>query len=406
MGRTGAVHRTASRCGLFLWALTAAGLASAQAPSGLGQAVEAAWRLSVEATSARGQGLIAQAHSDAARAWWAAPPAIELSRRSPRGGEPEARTESEFLVAVPMLMPGQRSARMAAADSDEQLSRATLAVARWRIAGEVREAAWSIVARESEWSLSSRDAEALEALARDVERRVAAGDLARADALAARAEWLSAQAAAAEANQRLEAARANWASLVGQVDVPRQVEPVVTGELRHPLLERVALATARARKQSDLIRAERQDPPELTLRYRRETTAAGLPAENSVGLGLRIPLGTDDRNRPREAGALAALDGALAEAERAEREVRRDIQSARQAAEVAEVALKADIERATLLRERASLVEKSFRAGQSALPELLRARLAAQQAEAAREARQSAVGLARARLNQAYGHTP
>ena len=310
------------------------------------------------------------------------------------------------MVAVPMLMPGQRSARIAAADSDEQLARATLAVARWRIAGEVREAAWSIVARESEWSLASRDAEALEALARDVERRVAAGDLARTDALAARAEWLSAQAAAVEAKQRLEAARATWASLAGQVDVPRQVEPEVNGELPHPLLERVALATARARQQGNLVRAERQDPPELTLRYRRDTTAAGLPAENSVGLGLRIPLGTDDRNRPREAAALAALDGALAEAERAEREVRRDIRSARQAAEVAEVALMADIERATVLRERASLVEKSFRAGQSALPDLLRARIAAQQAEAAREARQSAVGLARARLNQAYGHTP
>lgn len=303
-------------------------------------------------------------------------------------------------------MPGQRAARMAAADVDGSLARASLASARWRLAGDVREAAWSVVAREGEWALAKRDAEVMAELARDVDRRVAAGDLARVDALAAQAEALAAEVASGEARQRLDLALAGWAHLVGPAGVPRDIEPLRGPLPRHPEAERAARAVDRARRQVDLVRVSRSDPPELALRYRRDTASSSPIVDSSVGLGVRIPLGTDDRNRPREAEALGALDVALAEEAQAERQVRREIESSRQALALAERALEADAGRSARLRERASLVEKSFRAGQTSLPELLRASLASRQADAALEARHAALGLARARLNQAYGHTP
>ncbi len=381
--------------------------AAAPADSGLlAGAVEAAWRRSVDAASARGRDVLAAAQADASRSWWAAPPALEASRRVPRGNDAGARTESEVALSWPVLMPGQRVARMGAADIDGRLARASHIAARWKVAGEVREAAWAVVAREGERSLAKRDAEVLRELALDVDRRVAAGELARADALAARAESLAADTIAAEASQRLDAALANWASLTGGAALPREVEPVLEPASVHPEVERARLAAERARHQGELVRLSRSEPPELTVRYRRETAPGNPLADNSVGLGVRIPLGTDDRNRPREAEALAALASALAEQAQVERHIAREIEISRQAVALTERALAVDIDRAALLSERASLVEKSFRAGQGSLPELLRASLASRQAQAASEARHAALGLARARLNQAYGHTP
>jgi outer membrane protein TolC len=62
--------------------------------------------------------------------------------------------------------------------------------------------------------------------------------------------------------------------------------------------------------------------------------------------------------------------------------------------------------RAELLRERAALIERSFRAGESALPELLRASTASAQADVAFAGQRAALGLARARLNQVNGLMP
>ena len=72
----------------------------------------------------------------------------------------------------------------------------------------------------------------------------------------------------------------------------------------------------------------------------------------------------------------------------------------------AEAQLDAETARAGLLRERASLIDKSFRAGETPLPELLRALAAAAQADSAAARQTAALGLARARLQQALGLFP
>jgi len=63
-------------------------------------------------------------------------------------------------------------------------------------------------------------------------------------------------------------------------------------------------------------------------------------------------------------------------------------------------------EKATLLNERAKLIRASFNAGETSLPELLRAASAAAQADYSAARQEAAFGLARARLQQAYGQLP
>jgi len=304
-------------------------------------------------------------------------------------------------------MPGQRGARQAAAQAERQVAEATMAAARLRIAGEVREAAWTLVARQAESSVAERNERSLRELSDDVERRVKAGELARADALAARAEFLAASVALAEVQQRLEAARAQWKALTGLEQVPDPTEAAARpADAPHPELVLAAIHVQGARSKLEVVRGSRGDPPELLLRYRRETAGSGLPAENSIGVGLRIPLGTDDRNLPREKAALAEVDVASAEELRLRRRLESEAQAASFTLRSAERQAEAEAARAELLRERAALIDKSFRAGESALPELLRAAAAAAQAEAAAASQRAALGLARARLNQTHGKLP
>ena len=373
------------------------------------QAVDAAWEKSVQLPAASGRVGVARARRLAADSPWAAPPSLDiLNRGEPLRASAAGQRETEVGVAWPLLLPGQRSARIGSADSELGSSEAGLRAAKLAIAGEVREAAWTVLAREAELALAESQAKALLQLAADVDRRVAAGDLARADSLAARAEALAASNAAREAAPRLEAARARWRVLTGLPAVPAALEPAAAevSPDEHPEMAAATLRLETARKRLDLTRAERRDPPELMLRYRNEVAASGLPSQNSIGVAVRIPFATDSRNAPREAAVLAEVEVALAEERRTRERLAAELASAKALASATEQQVAQEESRAALLRERARLIDRSFRAGETALPELLRTLSAAAQAESSLARQRAELGLARARVQQAAGVLP
>ena len=106
---------------------------------------------------------------------------------------------------------GQGEVARAGLDSPEAGSRA----AKLRVAGAVRKTQWQAQAGAAELLLAEVRAAGVRSLANDVERRVAAGDLARSDSLALRAERLAAEAEVAGARQRLDSVRAAWRLLTG-----------------------------------------------------------------------------------------------------------------------------------------------------------------------------------------------
>lgn len=388
------------------------GAVQAQSVPSLGAAVEAAWQRAVQAREADGRIDMARAGQAAAKSLWAAPPALELSHYDDRLQHNAGRRESEIGLAWPLWLPGQRSARGDVAQADMRLAELARNAARLRIAGEVREAAWALSAREAELALAGAQVQGLQALADDVERRVRAGDLARADALAVQADLLAASAALAQARQHREAARAEWLVLTGIEPLADAGEPNV-GDSRpgsdfsaHPEIALAALATERARSNVDLVRLSKRDPPELIARYRQEAPGSGSAVQNSIGIAVRIPFGTDDRNLPLEAAALSAFDVARTAQKRLGERVESAIAAAGTAMLAAETRLIAEQSRLALLRERARLIDKSFRAGETPLPELLRALNAETQAEGSVARQQAELGLSRARLQQSLGIQP
>lgn len=357
--------------------------------------------------SAAGQLGLARASQAAAQSPWAAPPSLELARRGEPLSSSSGLRESEIGIIWPLLLPGQRSARGASAQADLDTAGVAQRAAKLRIAGEVRNSAWIVVAREADRAIAEAHARTIERLATDVQRRVEAGDLARADALAARAEHLAAAAAEADAHRQVDAARTTWRVLTGVDAVPDGSEPPVDRVVEdHPELVLARLKAEGARRRLELVRATRSDPPELAIRYRHEVPASNLASENSVGVAVRIPFGTDDRNLPREASALADVDIAQAEERRVRELLAGEMTIALAAANAATKQLGMEESRASLLRERAQLIEKAFSAGNASLPELLRALAAAAQAEGELARQRAAWGLARAKHRQALGVLP
>ncbi len=376
----------------------------------LAQASESAWQRAVQAREADGQILRAQAERLAASSLWAGSPALELSHRDDRWQTNQGRRESEVGLAWPLWLPGQRAARNAAVDAELDLGQAAVQAGRLHVAGLVREAFWRIAAERAEIELAQAQTRYLRSVADDVERRVTAGDLARADALAAKAELLSADAAQSAAISRLQALRSQWAVLTGLDAIPDATEAVsvaVGPDLSaHPDVRLAELTVERARKRLDVVHASRREPPEVIFRLRQDMPGRAEAAQNSVGIGVRIPFGTDGRNQPLQAAALSELDIAQTSAQRLRERLSAEAAVARAAVQAAQEQLDAERMRAGLLRERAGLMDRSFKAGETPLPELLRSLNAASQAEATLARQQTAAGLARDRLLQTLGILP
>ena len=373
-------------------------------------ALDAAWQRSVSARETDGQRRRADADRATAGSFWAAPPSLELSHRDDRLQSNAGRRETEVGVAVPLWLPGQRAARAGTADAAAAQAQAAAQVARMRLAGELREAAWHFAALQAEAAQADAQDRALKQLADDVERRVRAGDLARADALAAQAEQLAASVLLSDVRQRLQAARARWTLLTGLSAAPNLSPATVAygapAAAVHPELQLASQSTELARKRVELMRHTRRDAPELTVGVRQDVPGRAEASRGSLIVGLRLPFGTDDRNRPLEAAALAELDVAETHEQRLRERLDSDIAAARDAQQSAVTQLDAETARARLLRERATLIDKSFRAGETPLPDLLRAFAAAAQADSAVARQTTALGLARARLQQTLGLLP
>lgn len=374
-------------------------------------AVDAAWRQALGAAESRAERGRAEAERDAALRPWAAPPALEIQQRDDRLQSNAGRRETEVTLAWPLWLPGQRSATRAAAQAALDSADGAQSAARLQVARAVRDQGWRLIAANAERDQIAAQVEVLRKLTDDVERRVRAGDLARADALAVRAELLAAQAKWTEAAQQVDEARIRWHELTGLDALPDEVafaEPtaVIADKVEHPELALALRKVEQARLRLALVRTSSRDAPELKLGVRQDVSGGVEGTHSSLAVGIRVPFGTRDRNQPVEVAALGELDVARRTEERLRARIRADIAATRTALSAALSQLDGERARARLLRERANLVERAFRAGETSLPELLRSLSASAQADGDAARREIVVRHARSRLNQAIGLLP
>lgn len=375
----------------------------------LAQAFEAAWARSPAAAESGGRQRQAQAQQALASAWLADNPAVELAQRTGRGPAAEGSRERELGLSLPLWRPGQRQRQAERAQADADWAAAGEQAARLQLAGQVREQAVRLHLSRLDAEHATRQREWLAQLSADVARRVKAGDLAPTDAMAAQAELLGAQALEQEAALTWARQRSDWAVLTGLHELP-ELETTALPEAdtvpTHAEARLAEVAVQRAQAHLASTQAQSAAPLELGLGVRQERDGPGQPRQNSVGVSLRIPIGMNAHSRPRVADAMAELDLAVAHQQRVQQQLAADLAMAR--ADLAARGRQAEAEatRAALLRQRAALLDQSFRAGESSLPDLLRALSGAAQAESAAARQHIALQQARARLLQALGQLP
>jgi len=401
--------RAVAGLAFLLPALASAQLAAPPLPqASLHTLVESAWQRSPQASTLRARKDEASAEQELARSWLAAAPALGLSQRSDRWTEQRGRQETEVAFSATVWTPGQKARRATYTQAFAAELNAQVQQARLEIAGQVRTRLWEALAAQEQVEEKQILQQHLQELAQDVQRRVAAGDLPRSDALLAQQELIIAQSGLIAARGNARAALSRFTVLTGQATLPpAAAEPAPPPAAAVPVrMQAAQAAEQRARTAIAAATAQQSAAPTIALTMRRERDSVQGPNDRSIGLALQIPLVGKQRNRPLEAAAATQLATASAELAQTQAQVDAERAVAQDRVHDAQEALQLAEQRAAAAQEHTRLLDKAFALGERSLPELLRSRIQDHEAQLGLRQQRIAVGQALADLNQALGIIP
>jgi len=401
------------------WAATPARAESAAVDARsatLRQAYDTAWARQPEALSVDLRRDAAEARSRQAGAWTVEPPSIEMGAKSDRVLKNDGDREYEAGLILPLWLPGERGRSGAVAEAEAKVVDSRVAAARLRTAAAVRDAWWTWQRLLGERNLTHCRQVSARRLAEDVGRRVRAGDLALADRHQAEGAAAAAEVALAESDSQLARAAQQLRAVTGLLPAPAASErpenlPPLPSDFTaldatHPAAVELFDRAELARRVADLASVQTRNNPELLLATTRQRGAFGEPWQQTVTLGVRIPFGSENRNRARVGQARAEAIETETQLRLERDRLAADLEAARIQVESARLQLAAAEKRAGLARESRGFFEKSFRLGETDLPTRLRIEIEAVEAE--RQASRARIDLAAAisSLRQALGLLP
>jgi len=346
-------------------------------------------------------------------------PYVAGYQRNAAAGNLRNYNETELEVGMPLWLPGQRDALAGTVNTGLFEVEERLALRRLEVAGVLRDAWWNAQRAAREVSVARNRVATARDIGADMTRRVELGDAAQTDALLAKNETLAAETELAQSEGAVKVAQVTYMALTGGAPPSgalESVRPAIDIE-EHPSLRAPLAALARARAQAELVDATPIDNPEIGIFGRQEHNDqySTDPSQQisdqrtdatTVGVRLRIAIPTAGRNEPRRAEALAEMDRATAEYERAKRVVLAEIKAARESLAAARRAATFANARLVVANDQFELSRKAFKLGELSAFDLYRVRqiqLDAQRMEANAEIN---VGVAISRLNQAQGYAP
>lgn len=374
------------------------------APGGaasLKEVFETAWQRQPEARALQSRREAAQAQAKAAGLLSPEAPSLEISQRSDQATGNNGVRETEVGIAVPLWLPGQRTARAELAQAEISFVERRLLASQLRLASSVRDAWWSWQRARVDAELAREQLTNARRLAADVARRTQAGDLARSDQHQAEGAVAAAEALAAQAQAASAVAFAQLAALTGGIAPPEAIQqvagepsPVASQTARHPLLAELEDRIAIAERTVNLISTQKRANPELTLATTRDRGSFGERYGQTVLIGVRVPFGEGPRYDARVATAQAEAIEVQSQLTLERDRIQADQRGAASRVEAARTQLDAAQRRARLARESRGFFDKSFRLGETDLP--TRLRIEAEAVEAERQEARSRIDLASA----------
>lgn len=375
----------------------------------LRDAVEAAWARQPIARTQAAREAEFDAKRRAAQAFTPAPPAVGIAHLSDHPTRNEGLREWEAELEIPLWLPGQRARQGAIAEAEREQLHGRLGAAKWRLAGEVRDAYWQVRLAENELALARRKHTEASAILRQAERRLQLGDVSRVDVNQALTAEQAARAAVAESEVKVFRARQGFTTLTGLAAIAPSEEPRPEGAGNldaHPLLTGIERTAQAARTRLTQATQDTRDNPDLVVGMRRDRASAQVPFDNSVFVRFRFPFSTDARNQPRITAANAELIEAQEELQFERARIQREASSARRELEqLTELAALAAVRLRTAVSSQ-QLVARGFALGEFDVFTRLRAETERFEAELAATRAELEVSHAVSRLNQALGVLP
>ncbi|MCF6211661.1 MAG: TolC family protein [Gammaproteobacteria bacterium] len=398
----------------FLKPLLLATLLGAAPPAfaapNLDEAIQAAVQRHPLLQQAAAERALGKGYRQQADSWLGGDPSASLSYYSDQIGSDEGYREMEAGVSLPLWMPGQRDARQNLARAIGEQADASTALLRWQVAGEVLELIWSLRLVASDEELADAQWASARQLEKAVERRVEAGELARADLLMVQQDTLSREVEHENSRMALESAMATWQAYTGLNEVPSL--PVDQSPLEkalhisHPRLQREQRRVAQMTARRDDSRRQRQSAPEMTLYAKRDRGSAQDSFGNSLGAEISLPFGSKYSTAPQVAESEAALAQARMGLASAKRSLELKRVQTHQELKRSKKALALAKRQNQLADTRMTMNQRAFDLGESDLFLLLQAR--SQAAAAARNLTRSHIEYRRAvsRHNHLLGEIP
>ena len=385
-------------------------------PPTLRQALDAAWEISSQSRSLDNRRSELAAKEKAAGSWISGEPVAGLAHRTDRLNKNDGFREVEAEIEFPLWNRGVRAATQADLAAQRLDFDGQFALSKLKLAGELRALAASAATAQVELDLNKRKLLEANALTQDLMRRVKAGENARVDALQTQVLVQQAQAAMAQAEGQLARVQSQWRSLTGLATVAPLEEKLAAMAANeaiaapisadHPALRQSQAQLSGAQAKLALANADKRDPISVGVGIARERGSFAASNETTLRVALRIPLGGDNRNAPRQAAARAELDASQAGLDALQRQLLAEVAAANAELLAARTVQIAASERLRLSTEVQTLITKSWRLGDSDLPARLRADN--EQFEASLSLARAAIDVQRAiaNLNQAHGVFP
>jgi cobalt-zinc-cadmium efflux system outer membrane protein len=370
----------------------------------LREALDQAW--SVQAPSQNAQNERYSAELQASQAWTPEPPSIELAHTSDQFNNNTGRREWEVGLSTPVWLYGQRERATNVAQSEHAAFIGEAKLAQLNLAGALREAWWDARFAELDFAQANRKLAAEEQLAVDVSRRVKAGDLAPTDDSQSKIAVLLAKKAVSSTKLVFDRNRQAYLLLSRGAALPDFAEVLQENPNQHPLLASLGLNANSAQAKLSQSAGDTRNAPEIGLTYTSEKDASDEAYRGRIKLGIKIPFGSDSRNRPRITAANAALIASQTALELEQARIANAISSAQMELAQSREAQALAAEQLKLASERAEWIAKGFRLGQFDLLVQLRSLQEKFDAESESARSRLAVDRAISRLNQAVGVLP
>jgi len=383
---------------------------------------EIAWERQPESKSYQFRVDAALAKQKIASSFLASPASIEIAQKTDRANSNQGASETIAGLGIPLWLWGERANSIGLADAEYKRLLSQYLLIQLKVAAEVRDAYWSYKRSSVELDLANGRFQNAKALSFDVEKRFRAGDLSRADLHQANGALANAEASLAEAQANFINAEQKVRSLLGVGMVEKSIKTGLLNQLAEPIpkvpdnlssldfnLPVVAALLDQlevAKKAVSLAKAQTRSTPELQLLTTRGRDVYGVPFQQSITLGIRIPFGSDSRYQNKLATTTAEMVEAESQLALERERTLSNIESSVLLVKTARLKADSSEKRAVLANETRSFFEKSFRFGETDLPTRLRIELEA--SDASRQAALAKINYAVAisNLRQALGLLP